>query len=167
VPALPGVAWAGIIRLIGVHNVFFKSASTESALTRAQATAAGMAHHLAVAPVALAVLLAGWWFLRGDRERARLGNPAWLWLCCLGSLAIIFATYLIGGLEIHSWLAASVDRVTIFAQVLLYADIAVWLVIAADGVFVPAGDSADQRLPEVSDGPGEPLPKRHDRLPAQ
>lgn len=149
VPALPGLTWAGLIRLLGIHDAFFKSVSSESLVTRAEATVAGMAAHLAVAPVALAVLLVGGWLLRGERERARLGNPAWLWVSCLGSLAIIFATYLIGDLEIHSWLANSVNRTTIFAQVLLYSDLAIWLVIAADGTFA----RGTQRVPEAISDP--------------
>jgi len=166
VPALPGVAWAGIIRLIGVHDAFFKSASAESPLTRATATIAGMAEHLHIAPLALAVTLAGSWFLRADRQRAGLGNPVWLWICWLGSLAIIFGTYLIGGLEIHGWLANSVNRVTIFAQVVLYTEIAVWMVIAAEAAFGRAIGSDDpeppsvrEHSPEVLDGPREPLPQ--------
>ncbi len=94
-----------------------------------------MAAHLAVAPVAFAVLLAGCCLLRKDRERARLGNPAWLWTACAASLAIVFATYVVGGFEIHGWLRDSVNRTTIFAQVLLYADLAVWLVIALEAAF--------------------------------
>ena len=159
-PALPGLAWAGLIHLIGLHDAFFAAASTETPLTRAEATIAGMAEHLAVAPVALVVLLAGCWFLRADRERACLANPSWLWLCCLGSLVIIFATYVVGGLEIHSWIKNSVNRTTIFAQVLLYAEIAIWLVIAANGALIKtsarAGDgqpAPDEQLPAELDGP--------------
>ncbi|HEY6314105.1 MAG TPA: hypothetical protein VIY52_25365 [Streptosporangiaceae bacterium] len=151
VPALPGLAWAGLARLIGLHDAFFRSTSPESPATRAGATVAGLAAHLAVAPVDLAVLLVGCWFLRRDRERARLGNPAWFWAAWLGSLAILFATYMIGGLEIHGWLASSVDRTTIFAQVLLYADLAVWLVIAVDGAFTRAnGEQRDAVQAAVS-----------------
>ena len=149
VPALPGVAWAGLIRLLGIHDAFFKSASGESLVTRAEATTVGMAAHLAVAPVALAALLVGGWLLRGERERARLGNPVWLWISCIGSLAIIFGTYLIGDLEIHSWLANSVNRTTIFAQVVLYSELAIWLVIAADGAFA----RGTKRVPEVISDP--------------
>jgi hypothetical protein len=173
-PALPGLAWAGLIRLIGVGDAFFKSASTETPLTRASATIAGMAVHLAVAPVAVAVLLVGCSFLARDRERARLGNPAWLWISCVGSLAIIFATYMIGGLEIHWWLGTSVSRTTIFAQVLLYSEIAVWLVIAVDGTLTrtngerqPPASSAGMSVPEVLDRPREPLREGHRRLPSQ
>jgi hypothetical protein len=173
-PALPGLAWEGVIKHIGVSDAFFKTGSGQTPLYRAQATVAGMYVHLHVAPVALAVLLAGWMFLRRDRERARLANPAWLWLACLGSLAIIFVTYVDGGLEIHSWLANSVNRTTIFAQVVLYAELAVWLVIAVEAAFAwlaeraPAPEpSARERLSEVRDGPGEPFPEWDRGLPAQ
>jgi len=150
VPALPGLAWAGLIRLLGIHDSFFKAASPpllraqaitspEPPLMRAQATIAGMAAHLSVAPVALAVLLAGSWLLRGERKRAGLGNPVWLWLACLGSLAVLFATYVAGGFNIHWWLRSSIFRTTIFAQVVLYADLAIWLVLAVEGAFSTTG----------------------------
>ncbi len=152
-PALPGLAWAGIIRLIGVHDEFFKSTSGETSLYRAQATVAGMWVHLHVAPVDLAVLLVGCLLLRGDRRRAGLGNPAWLWVSCLGALAIIFGTYVVGGLEIHSWLANSVNRTTIFAQIVLYADLLTWLVIAVEGALSRANRKAFTRTdhPESHD----------------
>ena len=164
-PALPGLAWAGIIRLIGVHDAFFTTGSPEARLTRAGATVLGMARFMHVAPLALAVLLAGCWFLRADRQRAGLANPAWLWICCLGSLAVISCTYVFGDLEIHGWLANSVNRTTIFAQVALYTEIAIWLVIAAEGAFSRAPARADrepppasEHLPEVLDGPRSASP---------
>ena len=160
VPALPGLAWAVMARLIGLQNAFFVSSSTESLLSRADATIAGMAAHLAVAPVAVAVLVAGCCFLRRDRERARLGNPAWLWTACLVSLAIIFATYLFGAFEIHGWLANSVNRTTIFAQVLLYADLAIWLVLAFDGVSAHEGSEQREASPAAVSAAGD---AGHDR----
>jgi hypothetical protein len=166
VPALPGLAYAGMMRLIGVHDAFFTTASPESTLTRAGATVRGMAGYLHVAPLALAVLLAGCWFLRADRQRAGLANPLWLWICCLGSLAIIFVTYVFGDLEIHGWLLHSVNRTTIFAQVVLYTEIAVWTVIAAQGAFGRAPGRADREpapasdhRPEALDAPRQPLPR--------
>jgi hypothetical protein len=165
-PALPGLAWAGIIRLIGVHDAFFTTGSPEARLTRAGATVLAMARFLHVAPLALAVLLAGCWLLRADRQRAGLANPAWLWICCLGSLAVISYTYVFGDLEIHGWLLHSVNRTTIFAQVVLYTEIAVWLVIAAEGAFSSAParagrepPPASEHLPEVLDDPRQPLPQ--------
>lgn len=101
---------------------------------------------------------------RWDREQARLANPAWLWLSCLGSLAIIFATYVFGGDEIHWWLTNSVDRTTIFAQLLLHSDLAIWLVVAAD----PASARASgRRVTEVPGDLVESLAGRHRRIPAQ
>ncbi|HTZ30063.1 MAG TPA: hypothetical protein VMC83_39070 [Streptosporangiaceae bacterium] len=162
-PALPGLAYAGMMRLLGVHDAFFTTGSTETPLTRATATVAGMARFLHVAPLALAVLLAGCWFLRADRQRAGLANPVWLWICGLGSLAVIFVTYVFGDLEIHGWLLHSVNRTTIFAQVLLYTEIAGWLVIAAEGLFGRAPARADgepapasEPMPEVRDSPRQP-----------
>lgn len=165
VPALPGLAWAGIIRLIGVHDAFFAAGSPEARLTRAGATVLGMARYLHIAPLALAVLLAGCWFLRTDRQRAGLANPAWLWICCLGSLAVIFYTYVFGDLEIHGWLANSVDRTTIFAQVLLYTEIAVWMVIAAEGAFSRAPVRADREPPPASEHLREVLDDHRQPLP--
>lgn len=165
-PALPGLAWAGTMRLIGVHDLFFMSSAPQTPLTRARATIAGMDRHLHIAVLALAVLLAGVWFLRADRQRAGLANPAWLWICCLGSLAIIFATYMLGKLDIYGWLFNSVNRTTIFAQLVLYTDIAIWMVIAAEGAFSRAPARADrepppasEHLPEALDGPRQPLPQ--------
>jgi hypothetical protein len=163
-PALPGLAWAGLVRVLGIHDNFFLATTTESTATRVQATIAGMATHLAVAPVALAVLLAGSWLLRRDREHALLANPVWLWLSCLGSLTIIFATYVFGGDEIHWWLTNSVDRTTIFAQLLLYSDLAIWLVVAADTASARAGG---QCVTEVPADLVESVAGRHRRLPAQ
>jgi hypothetical protein len=156
-PALPGLAWAGIIRLIGVHDAFFKSTSGETTLYRAQATIAGMWVHLHVAPVDLAVLLVGCLLLRRDRERAGLANPAWLWISCLGALVIIFGTYVVGGFEIHSWLANSVNRTTIFAQIVLYADLLIWGVIAVEGALSRADKNAFTRAdhPESHDDVAE------------
>jgi hypothetical protein len=164
-PALPGLAWAAMMRLIGVHDLFFTAGSPESRLTRAGATILGMAGYLHVAPLAVAVLLAGCWLLRADRQRAGLANPAWLWACWLGSLAVIFGTYVLGDLEIHGWLANSVNRTTIFAQLLLYTEIAVWLVIAAHGAVSraparpgPEPPPADQQQPDALDPSRQPLP---------
>jgi len=143
VPALPGLVWAGLIRRLGLSDRFFASPSSETLVLRAHAALDGMAGQLAVAPLAAAVLVAGCCLLRRDRERAGLGNPAWLWLSCLASLLTIFATYVFGGFEIYGWLAYSVNRTTIFAQLLLYAELAIWLVIALDTAFT--GERTEQR----------------------
>jgi hypothetical protein len=130
VPALPGLAWAGLARHIGLHDAFFRSRSTQSVPYRAAATMSSMAAHLTIAPLAIAVLVAGCCLVRHDRDGGRLGNPAWLWAAGLLATAILFATYVFGSPEIHWWLHTSVLRTTIFPQLLLYTDVAAWLVIA-------------------------------------
>lgn len=151
VPALPGLIWAGQIHLIGLRDAFFKSHSAESAAYRAGATVEGMAHYLGVAPVALGVLIVGCIFLRRNRAHAGLGNPAWLWTACLLGLGVIFTTYVVGTLQIHVWLRTSIGRTTVFAQLLLYADLAIWLVIAVDAAF--AREGGRQRATSPAPGP--------------
>ncbi len=135
VPAAPGLAWAGQIHLIGIRDAFFASSSGQPLSSRAAATVSSMSGQLKIVPVAVLLLVAGSVVLRRYRKRARLANPAWLWVAWLGSLAVIFATYLFGAYPIHWWLQTSVSRTTIFARVLLYADIGIWLVIAVAGAF--------------------------------
>jgi hypothetical protein len=133
IPALPGLTWAEQIHHIGLSDEFFGAqGSSESYSVRASATIKAMEGHLHVAVIAFCILLAGSILLRKDRKRLGLANPAWLWLACAASLASIFVTYVIGVREIHTWLHVTVDRTTIFAQLALCAEIAVWLVVACD-----------------------------------
>jgi hypothetical protein len=150
VPALPALIWVGQMRLLGVKNDFFTLSTTESLAYRAGAAVEGMAPYLIIAPVALAVLVLGGIFLSRDRRRCGLGNPLWLWVACVAGLGAIFATYVFGGPEIHSWLGASADRVTDFGQLALYTELAIWLVIAFDGLSA----REDAKQPENS-------PSRH------
>ena len=41
------------------------------------------------------------------------------------------ATYVFSGLEIRWFLFTSANRTTVFAQIALYADMAVWMVVSA------------------------------------
>lgn len=156
-PALPGLAWAGLARHIGLQNDFFNHnlPRPESLGYRAGATISGMAAHLDLWPAALVVLIIGSYAVRGHRREGGLANPAWLWLAWLGSLAIIFGTYVFGDFGIQTWLRFSVNRTTIFAQLLLYAEIGLWLVIAFDAVTsrpprLPAHRRTDEFWPPAS-----------------
>lgn len=140
VPALPGLAWVGLVHKLGLNNSFLATPSSESLATRAEATFSGMGVHFeAILPVAAGVLIVGWWFLRPDRERSGLANPAWLWLAWLGANLVIFGVYVVGSLEIHSWLSSSVLRTTVFGQLVLYAELLVWFVVAVEGAFARYG----------------------------
>ena len=129
VMAVPGLAWALLVRLDGFGSPYF-GRSAETIGQRLHPTLVGLADNLHILPVAAAVFLVGSLALRGSRTRLGLGNPGWLWLVVAGSLVTVAATYVFGALEISLWLTTSVSRTTIFAQLALYTDLAVWLVIA-------------------------------------
>jgi hypothetical protein len=132
VPASPGLIATAEVRLVGIGDGFFRGSTAESLATRASATIHGMADHLAVAPVALGTLIVGSLLMRRDRRTGGLGNPLWLWAGFLIGVAVTFVTYLVGTLGIGSWLRASVDRTMIFGELALYAEIAIWALVAVD-----------------------------------
>jgi hypothetical protein len=151
VPALPGLVWVGLIHRLGLNDAFLRSTSRETLATRAQATFLGMgAHYAAILPVAAGALIVGCWFLRKERARAGMANPAWLWLAWLGANLVIFGVYLVGSLEIHSWLASSVLRTTVFGQLVLYAELLVWFVVAVETAFARYGRHEAVATPAVT-----------------
>ncbi len=133
VPAIPGVASAELARHLGLQNAFFAATGHHALALRTSATITAMEPHLRVVLVAMVITLAGCLVLNADRRRAGFGNPAWLWVGWVFSLGAIAATYVFGTLELSLWLKNSVNRTTIFAQLVLYAYIAVWLVIGVEG----------------------------------
>jgi hypothetical protein len=132
VMAAPGLVWALLIRREGISS-YFIGHSPETLAQRAHPTLVAFADHLHIFPVAAAVAIAGSLALRGTRSRLELGNPVWLWLAVAGSLVAIALTYLFGAVEIHWWLTTSISRTTIFTILALYADLAIWLVVALTG----------------------------------
>jgi hypothetical protein len=168
VPAIPGLASAWLARRIGLQNVFFGPQAQAGLSGRASATLTAMEPFLKVLPLAAAVTLAGCLALNADRRRAGFGNPVWLWAGWALSLGAIFATYVYGTLAINLWLANSVNRTTIFAQLLLYAYLAFWLVLGLEGALAghrrtAAEPGAPARDP---DGAGTPLRDLADPQPA-
>jgi hypothetical protein len=129
VMAAPCLVWALLVWRDGIRSDFFGRAP-ETVSQRVPPTLVAFADHLHIVPVAVAVAIAGSLMLRGTRSRLGLGNPLWLWLVVAGSLAAIAFTYIFGDLNIHAWLNTSASRTTIFAYLALYADLAVWLVVA-------------------------------------
>jgi hypothetical protein len=141
VPAIPGLASAELARHIGLQNAFFGARARAALGSRASATIVAMEPHLKVLLWAMAITVAGCILLNAERRRAGFANPVWFWTGWVLSLGIIFATYVYGTLEIALWLANSVNRTTIFAQLVLYAYIAVWLVIGLEGALGQRGDN--------------------------
>ncbi|HXY44461.1 MAG TPA: hypothetical protein VEH29_09760 [Acidimicrobiales bacterium] len=153
VPALPGLAWLGLVHLLGIRDRFFgtyspESGSPESGGMRAGATVSSVAPHLVVLPIAVGVLLLGAVFLHRNREGAGLGNPAWLWVVCLSYLGVLLLTYVVGSYEIHWWLKTSVSRTTIFPALLLFAELGIWLIVALG----PSGSSPGRATLHSRDG---------------
>jgi hypothetical protein len=149
----PTVAWMIAIRSKGLSDAFFGS-SAESSLTRLGATTAGMWGQLHLVVAALCVLLLGALLLRSQRVTAGLANPGWLWAVAVLSTLAIAATYVFGAMEIHWWVGASVNRTTIFANAVLLTDMAVWGVVAMQGVDQPAWPNSEACVssrPEAAD----------------
>ncbi len=130
VMAAPCLVWALLVWRNRIPSDFFRRAAPETVSQRVPPTLMSFADHLHIVPVAAAVAIAGSLILRGTRSRLGLGNPLWLWLVVAGSLAAIAFTYIFGDINIYAWLNTSASRTTIFAYLALYADLAVWLVVA-------------------------------------
>jgi hypothetical protein len=128
--AAPGLAWLILIKAMGINDAFFTIRRTESVGQRISPTLAGIADNLHVLPVAAVLVILGSLALRPYRTELQLGNPGFLWLVVGGSLIALTVTYVFGGVEIHQWLFTSIDRTTAFANLALYVDMSIWLVVA-------------------------------------
>ena len=131
--AAPSLLWPLLMKYEGIGSDFFGS-SSESVSQRFQPTISAVAHNLHILPVAAVVATVGGLTMRRTRLHTGIGGPVWIWIVIAWSLIALTATYVFGGLEIHWWLSTSVSRTTVFAQIALYTDMVVWMVIAADQV---------------------------------
>ncbi len=141
--AVPSLVWTALVKVHGINDAFFKSANGGSVASRVGPTVAGTAHHLQVVPVAAVVTVVGLLTLTTRRQALRLASPGWLWLVAGASLAIVMATYVFGSLPIFWWLSTSVNRTTIFTELVLSAEIALWLVVSASPEVDPLSPRAD------------------------
>ena len=128
--ALPGLFWAAYVKYKGIGSDFIGS-SGQSARLRLHATASAVWENLHVLPLAAAIAVLGALALRRTRRRLEVGNDGWMWVVVAASIVALLITYVFGAPEIHWWLSTSANRTTIFAQLALYSDMAVWLAIAA------------------------------------
>ncbi len=69
-----------------------------------------------IVAVALIVLWIGCLWFRSSRRDAQLGHPTWLWTAWIAGYLLIAGTYILGDLDIHTWLTESVDRTTIYGS---------------------------------------------------
>lgn len=131
--AVPSLLWPLLMKYEGIGSDFF-GASSESVSERFHPTISAIANNLHILPVAAAVAIVGGLTLRRTRVQTGLGGPVWSWIVIASSLIALTATYVFGGLEIRLWLSTSVNRTTVFAQIALYADMVVWMIIAVTQV---------------------------------
>ena len=71
--------------------------------------------------------------MRSRRTQLGLASPVFLWLVIVGYGAALAFTYVVGKVPIHHWLSTSASRTTLFANLALYTDLAIWLVVAVSG----------------------------------
>ncbi len=138
--AAPALVWPLVMKYEGIRSDFF-GFSSESLGERLHLTVSGVADNLHVLPVAAAIALAGGLTVKMTRTQLGVGSDLWMWTVVGWSLVTLTATYVLGGLEIHFWLSTSVSRTTVFAELALYADMAVWGVLAVTQLGCRRGES--------------------------
>ena len=120
----------GYIRYERIGSDFVGS-SGETLSLRLHATAPTVWSNLHIVPYAACVAVVAALVFSRNRRRRAVGNDLWLWFVVVASLVALLVTYVFGAPEIHWWLSTSASRTTIFENLSAYADLAVWLSIAA------------------------------------
>lgn len=155
---LPSLSWTIVMYSFGVHDAFFQGgAPSETPFSRISPTLNAAWTYLHIGPVAVLVALVGAAFLRPTLSSISAANPAWFWAALAIGLGLLFGTYIFGSLEIHYWLGSSISRTMIFPQIALYAELAIWLMVAA----------SPSHHGRQADGPTTPFPRRAESTEAQ
>ncbi len=155
VMALPGLFWVAYVKFEKIGSDFV-GASGQSVSLRFRATVPAVWANLHVVPLAAAVAVVGGVVLSRRRRRLALANDLWLWIVVACSLAALLITYVFGAPEIHWWLSTSANRTTIFEGLACYADLALWLIVAAS--YQAADDEAPDAVSVVSTQAALPEP---------
>lgn len=143
VPLVPGLVWVAEVHWAHIGNAFYAGASGQSAAYRLGATIPAMWARTHLLPFAVIAAWVGRAVLGPRRRLLGAGRPALVWLVLGWATFALLATYTFGALEIHWWLATSVNRTTIIINMLLLADLATWILLALS----PAGET------RLRDGP--------------
>ena len=136
-PFIPAAVWQIAVRLRHIADAFFASRSGQAAAYRLGATVPAMWDRLYLFPVALAVALAGRWVLGSHRRSLGIGPSLLLWIVAAWAVLALVVTYTFGSLRIHWWLATSVNRTTIFTNLVFLLDMVTWTVVALAGAGPP------------------------------
>ncbi len=129
---LPGALWAIVVKLEGVGNTFFGGPAAGTPGARLTTTVPRLWAYLHVLPLALAVALAGAVVVGEARRAAGVANAGWLWATFFLWMASLVGTYTLGQLPVTWWLRTSADRTTIFPQMLLFAEMGIWAIMAVE-----------------------------------
>jgi hypothetical protein len=112
-----------------------------------------MTAQLHLAGLALLIGIAAALVLSAARRQRGFGSDVWIWALGVGEVIAIAGAYVIGTNQARSWLVASVDRTTLFANCLGLALVAWWLVI---GIGIATGPPGPTRPPGPVDSSGTP-----------
>jgi len=150
------VVWPVAVRILGALPDPDRSGPRHGTLgSRADATWHAMAAHLHLAGLALAVGVAATVVLGRFRRRTGLGADAWLWVLGAVEVVAVGGFYVTGTIVIEFWLGTSVDRTTIFPQILGLAAVAWWGLVGVAAVLEPPARGG---APSVGVGPAGDRP---------
>ncbi len=132
-----------------------------SFLSRAGSTWDAMTAQLHLAGLALLIGIAAALVLSATRRQMGFGSDAWIWALGTAEVVAIAGAYVVGTNQARSWLVASVDRTTLFANCLGLALVGWWLVMGIAIATGPPGSAdtsarpsraGDRPSPADSDG---------------
>jgi hypothetical protein len=148
------VAWpVGAALRHATEDDYLTGQRVGSFLSRAGATWDAMTAQLHLAGLALVIGIAAALVLSAARRQRGFGSDVWIWALGVGEVVAIAGAYVIGTNQARSWLVASVDRTTLFANCLGLALVAWWLVI---GIGIATGPPGLTRPPGPVDISGTP-----------
>jgi hypothetical protein len=159
-------AWPVLMRLIHARGQTSGTLSPAGEwVSRAHATADGMAPYLHVLVLAAPVAVVGGLLLSGVRRHRGVANDAWGWAGLACGLVAVGGALVVGSSGIAAWLLTTVHRVTEFPALTGWWIVATWAVVASASPAIARleeragsreGTEAPIPEPGAGDGRGDP-----------